>query len=217
MRYYISDLHFFHKGLLDRMDKRGFSSVEEMNEYMIKQWNSRVRKNDEVIILGDLSFGNAKETNEAIKRLNGRLHLLIGNHDHSLLKNKEFDQSRFVWIKDYAELNDDKRKVILSHYPIVCYNGQFRKDKNGNATTYMLYGHVHLTQDNVPLEQYKDIVKQYPRTSRSSDEPTPAPMQMINCFCMLSDYVPLTLDEWIEVENSGLLRSKIQEDWFYDK
>lgn len=23
---------------------------------------------------------------------------------------------------------------------------------------------------------------------------------MINCFCMFSDYVPLTLDEWIEVD-----------------
>lgn len=23
------------------------------------------------------------------------------------------------------------------------------------------------------------------------------PCQMINCFCMFSDYVPLTLDEWI--------------------
>lgn len=216
MRYYISDCHFFHKGVMNRLDKRGFFTLEEMHEYMINQWNNKVRKNDEVVILGDLSFGKAKETNEIIKKLNGRKMLIVGNHDKWVYE-KEFDPNLFLWVKDYAELNDNKRKVILSHYPIVCYNGQFRKDNDGNATTYMLYGHVHFTQDNVALEQYKDIVRKYPRASRSDDIPVPAPMQMINCFCMLSDYVPLSLDEWIEIENSGLLRNKIQQDWYYDK
>ena len=46
MRYYISDLHFFHSNLNDRMDKRGFASGEAMNEHMIRQWNDRVHKND---------------------------------------------------------------------------------------------------------------------------------------------------------------------------
>lgn len=35
------------------MDKRGFESVEQMNEYMIEKWNAKINKNDEVIILGD--------------------------------------------------------------------------------------------------------------------------------------------------------------------
>lgn len=48
MRYYISDLHFFHENMNTKMDKRGFESVEAMNEYMISQWNKKVRKNDEV-------------------------------------------------------------------------------------------------------------------------------------------------------------------------
>ena len=54
-RYYIADLHFYHEAMNERMDCRGFGSVEEMNEYMISRWNDRVRKNDEVVILGDLS------------------------------------------------------------------------------------------------------------------------------------------------------------------
>ena len=45
MRFYISDQHFFHSNLNDHMDKRGFATGEEMNEYMISQWNSKVRKN----------------------------------------------------------------------------------------------------------------------------------------------------------------------------
>ena len=56
MRYYIADCHFYHSAMNERMDKRGFKTVEEMNEYMIQQWNGRVRKNDEIVILGDLSF-----------------------------------------------------------------------------------------------------------------------------------------------------------------
>ena len=56
MRYYISDLHFFHENLIKAMDKRAFDSMESMNSYMIEQWNSVVRKNDDVVILGDLSI-----------------------------------------------------------------------------------------------------------------------------------------------------------------
>ena len=54
LRYYIADLHFFHKAVNTDMDHRGFASVEEMNETMIEKWNARVRKKDEVVIIGDL-------------------------------------------------------------------------------------------------------------------------------------------------------------------
>ena len=50
MRYYIADLHFCHTNLNQHMDRRGFKSGEAMNEHMIKQWNSRVRPGDEVVI-----------------------------------------------------------------------------------------------------------------------------------------------------------------------
>ena len=36
--------------------------------------------------------------------------------------------------------------------------------------------------------------------SRHSTEPEPIPCNMINCFCMFSDYQPMTLDEWIEID-----------------
>ena len=40
MRYYIADTHFFHRSLNEKMDQRGFEDIEQMNEYMIDQWNS---------------------------------------------------------------------------------------------------------------------------------------------------------------------------------
>lgn len=195
MRYYIADLHFFHEALNGKMDHRGFGSLEEMHEYMIAKWNGKVRKNDDVVILGDLSLGKAEETNEILRRLNGRLYLIQGNHD-KFVGYRKLDTDRFQWIKPYEELYDDKRKVILCHYPIMCYNGQYRVDGDGNPRTYMLYGHVHDTMDQRLLEQFQGIVEStVARNARGEEQRIPC--NMINCFCMYSDYEPLSLDEWI--------------------
>ena len=51
MRYYISDLHFYHENLNYQMDHRGFSNAAEMNAHMIHQWNSRIRDKDEVVVI----------------------------------------------------------------------------------------------------------------------------------------------------------------------
>ena len=88
MRYFIADQHFFHKALNEKMDKRGFESVEQMNEYMIEKWNAKINKNDEVIILGDFSWGNARQTQEVLDRLKGRLYMIKGNHDRFLSDKK---------------------------------------------------------------------------------------------------------------------------------
>ncbi|MDE7327345.1 MAG: metallophosphoesterase family protein [Lachnospiraceae bacterium] len=195
MRYYIADCHFFHAALNDHMDHRGFSNVEEMNEYMLAKWNRKIRKNDDVVILGDFSLGNAEETSSLLKRLNGRLYLIKGNHDR-YLKDKNMDFSRFEWIKPYEELSDNRRKVVLCHYPIICYNGQYRRNEDNTPKTYMLYGHVHNSKDQCLIETFQKITRST-TTANAQGEELPIPCNMINCFCMYSDYEPLTLDEWI--------------------
>ncbi len=191
MRYYISDLHFYHDSLNRQMDCRGFRDAQDMNEYMITRWNRRVRKNDEVVVLGDLSMEKWAKTKEVVEQLQGKIYLISGNHDR-FLKDKDFDGSRFVWVKPYAEMHDNGRKVILSHYPVFCYNGQNRLSKHGNPKTYMLYGHVHDTTDQRLIEQFQAITRQTPRGEGM------IPCNMLNCFCMYSDYEPWGLDRWIE-------------------
>lgn len=200
MRYYIADLHFWHRALNEHMDCRGFDSVEDMNAHIIEQWNKKVRKNDEVVILGDFSWGNAQQTQEVLEQLNGRLYLIVGNHDR-FLEDKKFDSSRFVWIKQYAELNENRRKVVLSHYPIACYNGQYRKDEDGNPKTYMLHGHIHKTQDQQLIDFFEEYVKSQSHVSIGGDIET-IPCHFINCFCMYSNYQPMTLDEWLEIDKN---------------
>lgn len=201
-KLYISDLHFFHDKIISQMDKRDFHNCEEMNQYMLEQWNQKVRQKDEVYILGDLSFAKGKETNDLINKLNGKLYMIVGNHD-SFLRDKEFDVERFVWVKPYAEIFDNGRKVVLSHYPIFCYNGQYRVSKAGNPRTYMLYGHVHNTYDELLVNRFVKETRESVRAIRRGENVNTEhiPCNMINCFCMFSDYMPLTLDEWIVVDS----------------
>ena len=210
MRYYIADLHFFHEGLNDNMDCRGFLSVEEMNAYVLERWNAKVRPGDDVVILGDVSLGNAEQTSGLLRQLNGRLYLIEGNHDH-VIRHRKFDASLFQWIRPYEELRDNKRKVVLSHYPIFCYNGQYRKGEHGEPLTYMLYGHVHNTQDEVLVNRFIHLTRQTMYRARGADQAEPIPCQMINCFCMFSDYTPLTLDEWIVVDERRRARMQQEE------
>lgn len=212
MRYYIADLHFHHHNLNEHMDCRGFADGGAMNEYMIRQWNSRVRPVDEVVILGDFCISpKGEDANAILERLRGRKYLIRGNHD-KYLGSRAFHTKHFRWIESYKELKDNKRKVILSHYPILCYNGQYRRDDEGIPKTYMLYGHVHNTFDEYLINDFQRQTRQYRRKVRGSDERFSIPCQMINCFCMFSDYVPLTLDEWIEVDLRR--RQKLyRDDW----
>lgn len=162
MRYYISVLHFFHANMNTRMDQRGFASFEEMNEYMITQWNKKVKRNDEVVVLGDFSIAKGEKTNEILQRINGKKYLIIGNHD-KFLNDKTFDRSLFKWIEPYMELDDNKRKIILLHYPVFCYNGQYRLNDKGEPKAYMLYGHVHNTYDEKLTNHFQNITREQKR------------------------------------------------------
>lgn len=201
MRFYIADCHFFHETMLKSFDNRGFESVYDMNEYMIKQWNNRVKKRDEIVVLGDFSMGSVIETNEILSRLNGKMYLVLGNHD-KVVNNKEFNKDRFEWIHSYAEMHDHGRKVILSHYPVMCYNGQMRRSNSGKAMTYMLYGHVHSSRDQEFVDRYVMEARNTEHIGFDGNVDGNIPCNMINCFCMYSDYVPLTLDEWIILDEN---------------
>lgn len=51
-----------------------------MNEVLIENWNNTVSNNDIVFHLGDFCFGNHAFWKYIINRLNGKIHLIIGNH-----------------------------------------------------------------------------------------------------------------------------------------
>ena len=139
--FFISDLHFRHAKSIKK-DKRPFKNIDSHDKKIIENWNNVVGKDDNVYILGDVGIGILKEIVSILKKLNGKKHLIVGNHDYKYLKNSEFANC-FESINSYLELRviDKKgRKVnlILSHWPITCFVGH-------SYGTYHFYGHVHNT------------------------------------------------------------------------
>ena len=180
--FFIADTHFGHENAL-AFDNRPFRTIEEHDKALIENWNNAVSRNDEVFILGDISWHNATRTNEIVSSLNGVKHLIVGNHDKKLLKNREF-QSLFIEITDYKELSlSDKKGIVLSHYPIPCFNHHY-------YGWYHLYGHVHISFEWNMMERVKyEMEALYDK-----------PCQMFNCGAMIDymGYTPRTLEEILE-------------------
>lgn len=185
MNYYIADLHFGHVNGM-AYDNRPFATIQDNDKVLIENWNDTVGYEDDVYILGDVSWHNVTKTIEIIKQLNGNKHLIIGNHDGRLLKNGQF-RSLFVEIAHYKELRDGNRTVVLSHYPIVWFNGHF----HGNVH---LYGHVHRTAEYNMVEKTKNTMIDLQQR----------PCLMYNVGCMMSymRYRPCTLREAMDTETN---------------
>ena len=170
MIYYISDLHFGHRNVLE-MDGRPFCSIEEMDETLIRLWNERVTPEDEVYIVGDFAYRNKYSAAWYLRRLNGRKHLIIGNHDRHTIQD-ETAMTCFESIGTMCRIMDDNRTVSLCHFPIAEWNGK-------RYGAYHVFGHLHMRQDEV-----QEFMSRYDHA--------------LNAGCMINGYRPVTLDELIE-------------------
>ena len=182
MMYFISDLHFGHKNCL-AFDNRNFPSIEAHDNYLIKQWNEKVGPDDEVWILGDVSWHNVTRTTEIFRQLNGIKNLCIGNHDKNYLKNKDF-RDCFKEICHYKEIEFNDMFIVLSHYCIPDFNMHY-------YGAYHLYGHVHTSWEWNMCRQWK----------YQSEALYDKPCRMYNVGCMIPEYnfAPQTLEEIVRI------------------
>ena len=139
MIYFTSDYHFYHTNVL-KYCNRPFSTVEEMNEFLISQWRQTVKPHDEVYFLGDFTLTRRKDLIDAIlNRLTGRIKLVSGNHDSGLLKYygrgqiHNFAQCSLEILPDLYRLKYNKNVFLLCHYPVL----------NWGFEDFMLHGHCH--------------------------------------------------------------------------
>lgn len=110
-----SDQHYGHEAVIKFCD-RPFSSVEEMNEAMIFNWNKVVKPEDLCIFVGDV-FMHTKpqQIKEILSRLNGNRKILIfGNHDRERHKMMNLG---FALVVDEMVMTIAGEKVHFSHYP----------------------------------------------------------------------------------------------------
>lgn len=138
--WFTSDLHLGHANILKHCD-RPFQTVAEMDATLIANWNARVFPSDDIWCLGDFCWGNPEKYGS---RLNGRKHLIIGNHDGEAI------QSWKGWssVQQYAEIKVDDHRLVLFHYPIREWNGFYKG-------AIHLYGHVHGNME--PTSQSCDV------------------------------------------------------------
>jgi calcineurin-like phosphoesterase family protein len=137
MIHFTSDTHWGHKNII-QYSNRPFTSVEDMNEALIKNWNDRVAYNDTVYHLGDFAFMPYDMLKRTARRLNGTKHLILGNHDKTIIQSRTdlLDSKTFDSIQNYYELKHEGEFIVLFHYGQRVWN----KSHHGSI---MLYGHSH--------------------------------------------------------------------------
>lgn len=147
MIYFTSDTHFYHKGILRHGRKRSngseFDSVGEMNETLIRNWNSVVNSDDFIYHLGDFAFSGITKAIDILQQLKGRKFLIKGNHDYELCKKPDF-QKEFEWIKDIyclkipvaGSMTNQIQRIVLCHYAMRIWDQIHRG-------SWQLFGHSH--------------------------------------------------------------------------
>lgn len=132
MIYYTADTHFGHENII-KLCNRPFTSIEDMNDALIDNWNKKVGGNDTVYIIGDM-FYKCPDAENILKNLKGKKHLIIGNHDGSWLT-KFNAVPYFESIELMKETSADGHGITMCHYPLLTW----RHEKK----TYMIHGHIH--------------------------------------------------------------------------
>lgn len=125
-----SDTHFFHANII-KYCNRPFKDAIEMNEELVKRWNSVVKPNDIVHHLGDFCFGKKENVLEILPKLNGKIDIVLGNHDHHKID--------FYYKAGFHRVYDKpivlRNFFILSHAPLewISNDGPYAN----------FFGHVH--------------------------------------------------------------------------
>lgn len=134
--FFTSDTHYLHKNILKFCPcTRHGEDEREMTELMIEAHNKVVKPGDVVYHLGDVAFGNKEEAIEIIGRLNGKIHLILGNHDDWIPKTRNIG-AMFASIQQALFTKINGRKFYLHHY--AC-----RVWRDSHHGSYHLYGHSH--------------------------------------------------------------------------
>jgi calcineurin-like phosphoesterase family protein len=176
--WFASDYHFCHANVI-KYDGRPFSNVKEMNQVLVDNWNEKVKPNDVVFYLGDLSFERKfDDTLDLINQLNGKIHFILGNHDDERIIRK---LDRFESVSDYINLSvtdsDNPRKkqsIMMMHYPILSWD----KAHHGE---WHLHGHCHGSLMN--NEEYSWYYKR----------------KVLDVGCNMTNYTPISYSEIKEI------------------
>lgn len=139
-----SDTHFGHRNIIKYCNRPWNSGkdasgelvvtnedVLAMDNEIIRRWNSVVGKDDLVWHLGDFALGGKEVAERVFPQLNGRINLVMGNHDHWKIK----------WYYDLGFNRVYDRKVIINEFVILTHAPLMFL--NSNTPFFQCFGHIH--------------------------------------------------------------------------
>ncbi|ASK65287.1 metallophosphoesterase [Brachybacterium avium] len=166
--FFTADTHFGHRLMVlyrghalgaDSRDDVTLEQVRAHDEDIVASWNSVVSAEDVVWHLGDLTLKHTTEIADTLRRLNGRIRLVLGNHDraHPLFRERaiaaqqELLRSGVEYVCTAARVtipggNSGRFPVMLSHFP---YRDSYGEDRRFRAWQleysgdWLLHGHTH--------------------------------------------------------------------------
>ena len=145
--FFCSDSHYGHYNIC-KYCHRPFTSRSEMDQTLIKNWNTVVPEDGIVVHCGDFMLPHnedIKEYNKYLNWLNGRVLLLNGNHDRASL---DWVSDKLIAVRDQAMIIVDGVKIFAQHYPCAAFNGD-----------YHVYGHIHTLADGTCYGIDGDVTK----------------------------------------------------------
>ena len=121
-RYALADI-----GNVLKYDNRPFTSIEEMNQALITNWNSVVKQDDTIYHLGDFAFMKEHQVIDILQQLNGKKIFVFGNHDKVMFN--DAIKKYFAAMVSYLEVKHNGELICMFHYPIAehnkCHHGSF--------------------------------------------------------------------------------------------
>lgn len=195
MVLYTADTHFFDPNMVrfERVNDpttQHFQSVEERDEGIVTRWNNIVTDDDDVYMIGDIVIANRLHAIEILSRLNGRKHIIMGNHDGSYIKSltNGKNATRVVEVTEGIQrIGDEGRDVIMCHYPLMAWERQHKG-------SYHIYGHLHATQEETLFQQ---AGKRFAQAAGMTE------FRAMNAGVMLNEYRPMTLGQLCMKNNIG--------------
>ena len=188
MVFFTSDLHFGHRHVLEACRPQ-FETTDEMDRYLLENWNSTITDRDEVYILGDLCYKSKHQVEYYLSQMAGIKHLIIGNHDYKWMKELEDKERYFVSIENMSVISIGKNLLTLCHYPLLEWNRSRYALDYETSTSWLIHGHIH---NSTTLDAYRYIKEHLPCA--------------LNAGVDVNNYVPVTFEQLVENNNRWYAR-----------
>ena len=155
--FFTADMHFGHENMISFVDYNGqkirpFNTCQECDELMIENWNSMVKPQDKIYVLGDICF-NKNLGDKIMPRLNGKKCLIRGNHDN-------FKLSWYaLWFYDVRGCHN-LENYLLTHIPVhLDSKARFKMNIHGHLHRNIVYKNEN--EIKVPDVWYRNVCMDY--------------------------------------------------------